>query len=136
LNPTPTSAPSHSPTMETFEALRDQVSKITVYDIKSMYNQVRPTPNIRSIASAHRSVGLRRRRIWSSTSAKWRRRSKRRRMTNLGELCATSIPYVTRGTNRDQGGEFDAHAGDCTRVGGTTRTDLLLRSRFLLLQNF
>jgi hypothetical protein len=43
--------------METFEALRDQVSKITVYDIKSMYNQVRPTPGIHSIASAHLSVG-------------------------------------------------------------------------------
>lgn len=30
--------------METFEALRDQVSKITIYDIKSVYNQVRLTP--------------------------------------------------------------------------------------------
>ena len=30
--------------METFEALRDQVSKITIYDIKSMYNQVRLAP--------------------------------------------------------------------------------------------
>jgi len=43
--------------METFEALRDQVSKITVYDIKSMYNQVRLTSYIHSIASAQISVG-------------------------------------------------------------------------------
>jgi hypothetical protein len=43
--------------METFEALRDQVSKITVYDIKNMYNQVRLLPNIRSIASAHFFIG-------------------------------------------------------------------------------
>jgi len=43
--------------MDTFEALRDQVSKITIYDIKSMYNQVRLTLSIHSIASAHISVG-------------------------------------------------------------------------------
>ena len=44
--------------METFESLRDQVSKITIYDIKSMYNQVRLTPNIRPIASAHSLHGF------------------------------------------------------------------------------
>jgi len=44
LNPTPTSTSPHLRAMETFEALRDQVSKITIYDIKSMYNQVRLTP--------------------------------------------------------------------------------------------
>ena len=44
LNPTPTSTSPHLPAMETFEALRDQVSKITIYDIKSVYNQVRLAP--------------------------------------------------------------------------------------------
>jgi hypothetical protein len=43
--------------MDTFEALRDQVSKITIYDIKSMYNQVRLTSSIHLAASTHPSVG-------------------------------------------------------------------------------
>ncbi len=57
LNPTPTSVPPHPPAMDTFEALRDQVSKITIYDIKSMYNQVRLISSIHPIASTHLSVG-------------------------------------------------------------------------------
>ena len=120
LNPTPTSVLPHPPAMDTFEALRDQVSKITIYDIKSMYNQVRLISSIRPICQ--RSF-LRRRRIWFSTSARWRRKSKRLQMTSLGELRVTCVSYLLLITG-DQGSEFVAHARNCSRVSGN-RTFLL-----------
>jgi len=46
-------------------------------------------------------------------------------MTSLGEPCVTSVPYMARGNNADQGSEFDTHAGDCSRVSNT-RTPLFL----------
>lgn len=128
LNPTPTSVPPHPPAMDTFEALRDQVSKITIYDIKSMYNQVRL---IFEYPSDCQRSSLCRRRIWFSMSARWRRKSKRLQMTILGELHVACVSYLLLITG-DQGSEFVTHARNCSRVGNNVHSYCIC-SLFLLL---
>ena len=130
LNPTPTSVPPHAPAMDTFEALRDQVSKITIYDIKSMYNQVRLISSVRP--DCQRS-SLRRRRIWFSTSARWRRKSKRLQMTSLGELRVACVSYLLLIT-ADQGSEFVAHARNCSRVSNNP-TSLFAFAHFFVFSS-
>ena len=70
--------------MDRIESLGNALSQITMYDIKSMYNQVRRTP-VAARGMEHRiDRRLCRPRMSSSMSARWKRRSVTRRTTNPG----------------------------------------------------
>ena len=81
--PRPQPSPS-SPAMDRLESLGNALSQITMYDIKSMYNQVRRTP-VAARGMEHRiDRRLCRPRMSSSMSARWKRRSATPRTTNPG----------------------------------------------------